>query len=161
MGSYTAAAVTVSNSSAAGSSDNTSGTVLAERLTGLGFEVTHAVVVPDGVESVSEALLNLIGTVDLIITTGGTGLSPTDLTPEGTAKVIDRPVPGLSEAMRSDTFGTIPFGMLSRGISGIAGPTLIVNLPGSPKAVAEGIDVIGEVLNHAVSLAVGDFGRHE
>jgi molybdenum cofactor synthesis domain-containing protein len=158
---YTAASVTVSNSAAAGTSDNTSGVVLAERLKELGFAVTHEVVVPDGIESVAGALRDLVASVDLIITTGGTGLSPTDLTPEGTAKVIDRPVPGLSEAVRADTFGKIPFGMLSRGISGISGRTLIVNLPGSPKAVAEGMAVIGEVLNHAVALAVGDFGRHD
>ena len=161
MSDYTAAAVTVSNSVAAGSAENTSGAILAAGLEAIGFTVTHQVVVPDGIDSVADALRGLVGEVELIVTTGGTGVAPTDLTPEGTATVIDRAVPGLSEAMRADTFGKVPFGMLSRGISGLAGNTLIVNLPGSPKAVEEGLDVIGEVLGHAVALAVGDFGRHD
>jgi molybdenum cofactor synthesis domain-containing protein len=118
-------------------------------------------VVPDGVESVSAALRSLSPQVDLIVTTGGTGLSPTDLTPEGTASVVHRAVPGIAEALRHATFGKVPFGMLSRGIAGVADRCLIINLPGSPKAVAEGFDVLDEVLNHAVEIASGDFGRHD
>ena len=151
----------MSNSASAGKSDDRSGSILQERLEQLGFEVTERAVVPDGIESVAEVLRELSGRVDLIITTGGTGLSPSDLTPEGTMLVIDRAVPGISEAMRADTFGKIPFGMLSRGISGVVGGCLIINLPGSPKAVAEGLDVIGGVLEHAVALATGNFGRHD
>jgi len=158
---FRAAVVTVSNSVAAGSSDDRSGSILEERLTDLGFDVVARVVIPDGVTSVEMALSELVPDHDLIITTGGTGLSPTDLTPEGTLRVIDRMVPGIAEAMRSATFGRIPFGMLSRGVSGVAGSCLIINLPGSPKAVAEGLDVIGEALEHAVALATGNFGRHD
>ena len=161
VNSYRAAAVTVSNSASAGRSDDRSGSILQERLEQLGFQVTDRAVVPDGVEPVAEVLRELSGRVDLIVTTGGTGLSLTDLTPEGTMLVIDRFAPGISEAMRADTFGKIPFGMLSRGVSGVAGSCLIVNLPGSPKAVAEGLDVIGGVLEHAVALATGNFGRHD
>lgn len=161
MSSYRAAAVTVSNSAAAGKTDDRSGLILQERLEQLGFDVTERAVVPDGVESVAEVLRELSGRVDLIVTSGGTGLSPTDLTPEGTMLVIDRIVPGIPEAMRAATFGKIPFGMLSRGVSGVVGSCLIVNLPGSPKAVAEGFDAIGDVLDHAVALATGSFGRHD
>lgn len=161
MSGYRAAVVTVSNSVAAGSADDRSGSILEERLTGLGFEVVSRTVIPDGVTSVEMTLSGLVPEHDLIITTGGTGLSPTDLTPEGTLRVIDRMVPGMAEAMRSATFGRIPFGMLSRGVSGVAGSCLIINLPGSPKAVAEGLDVIGEALEHAVAIATGNFGRHD
>jgi molybdopterin adenylyltransferase len=118
-------------------------------------------VVPDGVDSVAGVLSRLADVVSLIVTTGGTGLGPRDLTPEGTRQVLDREVPGISEALRADTFGRIPFGMLSRGVSGIKGQCLIVNMPGSPKAVAEGFDVVGPVLAHAVDLASGNFGRHD
>jgi molybdenum cofactor synthesis domain-containing protein len=125
-----------------------------------GFSIVEVVVVPDGVESVRSVLGRLIGEVDLVVTTGGTGLGPRDLTPEATAAVIEREVPGLSEAMRAATFDTVPFGKLSRGISGVAGHCLIVNLPGSPKAVEEGLGIIGDVLGHAVDVASGRFGRH-
>lgn len=158
--SHSAAVVTVSDSTAAGHSEDASGPVAVETLRSLGFVVASTSVVPDGVESVSTELVRLAGTVSLIVTTGGTGLSPRDLTPEGTRAILDREVPGLSEAMRADTFGKIPFGMLSRGVSGVRGKCVIVNLPGNPKAVAEGLSVIGPVLSHAVEIAAGDFGRH-
>jgi molybdenum cofactor synthesis domain-containing protein len=158
--SRTAAVVTVSNSVAAGTAEDRSGPRAAEIVAESGFDVTSVVVVPDGVEPLRELLEGLAHDVDLIVTTGGTGLSPTDLTPEATALVIDRPVPGLAEAMRAATFGSIPFGKLSRGISGIAGTCLIVNLPGSPSAVVEGLVVIGDVLAHASDIATGRFGRH-
>ena len=161
VSSHKVAVVTVSNSASAGTADDTSGQIAAERLTSLGFEVVDRLVIPDGVDSVADTLRSLVGTVDLIVTTGGTGLSPTDQTPEGTRKVMDRDVPGLSEAMRADTFGKIPFGKLSRGVSGMAGRCLIVNLPGSPKAVGEGLDVIGDVLEHAIAIATEEFGRHD
>jgi molybdenum cofactor synthesis domain-containing protein len=125
-----------------------------------GFTIVEVLVVPDGVESVRSVLVRLVEEVDLVVTTGGTGLGPRDLTPEATRSVIDRDVPGLSEAMRAATFGVVPFGKLSRGVSGVAGRCLIVNLPGSPKAVEEGLGVIGDVLGHAVDVATGSFGRH-
>lgn len=160
MADHTAAVVTVSDSTAQGRSEDASGPVAAAALKTLGFTVETLSVIPDGIESVSTELVRLAGTVSLIVTTGGTGLSPRDLTPEGTRAVLEREIPGMSEAMRTDTFGKVPFGMLSRGVSGLRGGCVIVNLPGSPKAVAEGLSVIGPVLAHAVDIASGEFGRH-
>ncbi len=160
MSDLNAAVVTVSDSIAAGTNVDRSGEVIAAVLETLGFSIVSTSVVPDGIDTVADELTRLADDVDLIVTTGGTGLSPRDLTPEGTIRVIDREIPGLSEAMRADTFGKVPFGMLSRGVSGLVGTCVIVNLPGSPKAVAEGLDVIGPVLVHAVEIASGDFGDH-
>ena len=160
MSDLSAAVVTVSDSVAAGTNVDRSGEVVAAVLETLGFSIVSTSVVPDGIDTVADELTRLADDVDLVVTTGGTGLSPRDLTPEGTIRVIDREIPGLSEAMRADTFGKVPFGMLSRGVSGLAGSCVIVNLPGSPQAVAEGLDVIGPVLVHAVEIASGDFGDH-
>lgn len=156
----TVAVVTVSDSVAAGTGDDASGPAAHAALSRLGFDVVETLVVEDGIDSVADVLIDLAGRVDLIVTTGGTGLAPRDLTPEATRSIIDREVPGLSEAMRSATFGRFPHGMLSRGVSGLLGACLIVNLPGSPKAVSEGLDVIGPALAHAVDVARGDHGRH-
>lgn len=160
VGDHTAAVVTVSDSVAAGESEDVSGRVAVDALESLGFSVESVSVIPDGVATVSAELVRLADGVSLIVTTGGTGLSPRDLTPEGTRAVLEREIPGLSEAMRADTFGKVPFGMLSRGVSGLRGACVIVNLPGSPKAVGEGLAVIGPVLTHAVDIASGGFGRH-
>jgi molybdenum cofactor synthesis domain-containing protein len=156
-----AAVVTVSDGVASGTREDTSGSVAVAALEDLGFTVSESVVIPDGVDSVADVLERLADLVSLVVTTGGTGLGPRDLTPEGTRSVIDREVQGLSEAMRADTFGKVPFGMLSRGVSGVRGDCLIINMPGSPKAVAEGFGVVGPVLVHAVDLATGNFGRHD
>ncbi|MFO7699288.1 MAG: MogA/MoaB family molybdenum cofactor biosynthesis protein [Acidimicrobiia bacterium] len=156
-----AAVITVSDSVSAGTVEDVSGPVIVDALTALGFRVTDTSVVPDGIEPLANEIRVLAATADLIVTTGGTGLSRRDLTPEATASVIDRPVPGLSEAMRSATFGVIPHGMLSRGIAGIVGTCLVVNLPGSVRAVREGLDVIGPALRHGVEIASGHHGRHD
>lgn len=161
MPDRTAAVITVSDSVAAGTADDRSGPLVAKLLTGIGFDVTEVAVVADGVQAVAEALTSLAGFVDLVVTTGGTGLGPRDLTPEATRSVIDREVPGLSEAMRSATFGVVPHGMLSRGMAGLIGRCLVVNLPGSVKAVEEGLEVIGPTLPHAVDVASGFQGRHD
>ena len=155
-----AVVVTVSDSVAAGAADDTSGPAAASILERHGFAVGDVVVVSDGIESVAAVLRQEAVGASLIVTTGGTGLSPRDLTPEATAAVIDRPVPGLSEAMRAATFDTVPFGKLSRGIAGLYGSCLIVNLPGSRTAVEEGLEVIGPVLLHAVDIASGNHGDH-
>jgi molybdopterin adenylyltransferase len=156
-----AAVVTISDSVAAGTSADASGPAAVRELSALDFDVVEQVTVEDGVESVSGVLVQLCEHVDLVVTTGGTGLGPRDLTPEATRAVIDREIPGISEAMRSATFGRIPFGMLSRGVAGTIGGSVVVNLPGSPKAVVEGLTVIGEALTHAVDVASGNFGRHD
>lgn len=161
MAEPTAAVVTVSDSVAAGTAEDRSGPVAAQALEALGFDVIGITIVPDGVDSVAGALRSLAETVDLVVTTGGTGLAARDLTPEATRAVIDREVPGLSEAMRSATFGVVPHGMLSRGVSGLVGTCLVVNLPGSVRAVIEGLEVIGPALPHAVAVASGIIGRHE
>ena len=147
-----AAVVTVSDRVSAGSAEDRSGPAAAAALTALGFEVLETRVVPDGVDSVAGALASLIDAVGLIVTSGGTGFSSRDLTPEATTTVIERTAPGLAEAMRAATFGVNPHGMLSRSVAGIAGATLIVNLPGSVAGVVESLDVIGPALRHGVGL---------
>jgi len=155
-----AVVVTVSDRVAAGVAEDRSGPAAAIRLADHGFADVEVRVVPDGVESVRVILEELVEDHDLVVTTGGTGFSPRDLTPEATRLVIDREAPGLAEAIRADTFGKFPHGMLSRGVSGIAGSTLIVNLPGSVKAVEESIDVIGPALSHAIELLIEGQSDH-
>jgi molybdenum cofactor synthesis domain-containing protein len=147
--------ITVSDRVSAGQAEDASGPAAAEALGALGFEPTVEVV-PDGVESVERALRGGVASgVPLIVTTGGTGMAPRDLTPEATRRVIEREAPGLAEAMRAATFGTNPHGMLSRGVCGVVGATLVINLPGSTAGVRESLSVVGPALGHAVSLLRG------
>jgi len=155
-----AAVITVSDRVSRGEAEDLSGPLLAELLTELGFDVVPIVVTPDGELAVQGALVALIDEVDLIATTGGTGFAPRDLTPEATRLVIERPAPGLAEAMRAATFGVNPHGMLSRGVAGIAGRTLILNLPGSPKGVRESLSVVGPALRHGVELLIAAESDH-
>lgn len=152
MGAMRALVVTVSDRVSRGEAEDRSGPAAVAALEALGF-VCDLSVVADGVESVARALrAGIRDDYDLIITTGGTGFTPRDLTPEATASVVERSVPGLPEAMRAATFGANPHGMLSRGRAGITDRTLIVNLPGSVGGVTEGLAVIGGALPHAVAL---------
>lgn len=152
MGTLKARVITVSDRVSRGEAEDRSGPAAVQALSGLGFSV-DLVVVADGVESVEGALQEAVAMgLGLVVTTGGTGMAPRDLTPEATRRVIEREAPGLAEAMRAATFGSNPHGMLSRGVSGIVGGTLIINLPGSVAGATESLDVVGPALVHAVEL---------
>ncbi|MEA2000778.1 MAG: MogA/MoaB family molybdenum cofactor biosynthesis protein [Actinomycetota bacterium] len=155
-----AVVLTVSDRVSRGEAEDRSGPAAAAKLAEFGFRDAGVHVVEDGVESVRSILTELARDHRLIVTTGGTGFSPRDLTPEATRLVIERDAPGLAEAMRAATFGRMPHGMLSRGVAGIVGSTLIVNLPGSAKAVEESLDVIGPALQHGTELLIGGQTDH-
>jgi molybdopterin adenylyltransferase len=151
-----AAVVTVSDSRHA--ANDLSGKRLTELLLAIDAEITETILVTDELEHLRNTLYNLTerSDINLIITTGGTGFAPRDNTPEATRGVIEREAPGLAEAMRRETAGKTPMSMLSRGICGIRGTTLIINLPGSPKGVEECFEVISPVLQHAIDLIQGN-----
>ncbi|MBG0814911.1 molybdenum cofactor biosynthesis protein B [Planomonospora sp. ID82291] len=152
--------ITASNRAAAGVYEDSSGRLLAELLAAAGCEVDGPVVVPDGAP-VEEALRSgVAGGYDVIVTTGGTGLTPADLTPEMTARVLDREIPGIAEAIRQANREKVPASILSRGLAGQAGSTLVVNLPGSSGGVRDGMAVLAPVLRHAVDqIRGGDHPR--
>lgn len=142
--------VTVSNRASAGVYADRGGPILVDGLKGLGFTVDGPQVVRDG-EPVAEALVAAVTAgYDVVLTTGGTGLTPLDLTPEMTSRVITREVPGIAEAIRMRSMDKVPASVLSRGLAGLAGRTLVVNLPGSPGGCKDGMAVLGPVLRHAV-----------
>ncbi len=150
----TVAVITLSDKGAAGRRSDESGPLIAEMLAGIA-QVRHYDILPDEQEQIKQKLLQYVGAVDLILTTGGTGLSPRDVTPEATQAVIQREVPGIAEAMRLEGLKKTNRSMLSRAVAGVRGQTLIVNLPGSPKAVRENLAVILDVLPHAVEKIKG------
>ena len=147
--------LTVSDGVIAGTREDRSGEVLESRLSDAGFEIAGRDVVPDELTEIADALRRLTGTADLVLTTGGTGFAPRDVTPEATDAVIERPTPGLDEHMRAVSTAISPHGMLSRGRSGIRGSALIVNLPGSPRACGELFDAIAPALDHGLRLLLG------
>lgn len=153
-GDRRAAVVTVSDGVSAGVREDASGSALAEGLAAAGWEVVVRVVVPDEVDAVAKALVELTDERDvaLVLTTGGTGVAPRDVTPDATARVTEREIPGIAEALRAGALATTPHGMLSRAIAGVRGRSLIVNLPGSPRGATEGLAVLEPVLEHAVAL---------
>ena len=148
--------VTVSDSR--NENNDASGDALIQLLSGIGAEIIEKSIVSDNFEDLRQTLYSLTEREDtnLIVTTGGTGFSRRDNTPEATRSVIDREAPGLAEAMRSETLKKTPTAMLSRGVCGIRGSTLIINLPGSPQAVSECFEVIKPVLQHAINLIAGN-----
>jgi molybdenum cofactor synthesis domain-containing protein len=146
--------VTVSDGVVAGSRTDSSGEALAERLAAAGWDVVDRVQIADGVESVRDTLVALAdGFCGLIVTTGGTGFGPRDLTPEGTAEAVERQAPGLAEAMR--TCNPAGLGRLSRAIAGTRGEALVLNTPGSTKGAVETVEAVLDVLPHAVDLLAG------
>ena len=152
-----AAVVTVSDKGHAGIREDASGPVLRDLLVQLGAEVAPIQIVPDEQDQIETLLIGLAdgGEVDLVLTTGGTGLAPRDRTPEATRAVVDRLAPGFGEAMRAASMAITPRAMLSRAIAGVRGRTLIINMPGSPKACREHFAVIAPALEHAVETLVG------
>ena len=148
--------VTVSDRSHAGIRADRSGPLLSELLGGLGFIVDTVVVVPDEVDAVADALRDAVsGGIDLVVTTGGTGFAPRDVTPEATRRVVDRDAPGLVEMLRSADRERVPTSILSRGVAGIAGGSVIVNLPGSTGGVRDGVAVLAPVIGHAIDQVRG------
>jgi molybdenum cofactor synthesis domain-containing protein len=155
-----AAVLTVSTSVSARQAEDRSGPVLAARAEGAGCQVVAMEVVPDDFSLIEDRLNHYVDDgVDFIFTTGGTGLTPDDITPEATRAVVQRIAPGIVEAMRAASAQHTPMGILSRAVAGISGRTLIVNFPGSPKAVEECFGVLEPVLEHAVRTMHGD-SRH-
>jgi molybdopterin adenylyltransferase len=157
-----AAILTVSTSVAAGRTEDTSGRELAELAAAAGADVVASEVVSDDRAAIEEALRRFSAPdaeISLVFTTGGTGLTHDDVTPEATRAVIDRDAPGFAEAMRAESLRHTPLGILTRGVSGIAGRTLIINFPGNPKAIRELFPVIVPTLEHAVATLQREGGR--
>ncbi|MBU6422734.1 MAG: MogA/MoaB family molybdenum cofactor biosynthesis protein [Chloroflexota bacterium] len=155
-----AAVITASTKGARGQRPDESGPAMREVLESAGIAVVSSALVPDDADKIALAIREAIVLgANVVLTTGGTGLSPNDVTPEATRRVIDREVPGIAEALRATSLAKTAHGMLSRGIAGAAGATLVVNLPGSPRAVRESLDVLLPVLPHAVELLAGESGE--
>jgi molybdenum cofactor biosynthesis protein B len=146
-----AAVVTVSDRSHGGFRHDSSGPLLASLLTELGFAVSDVVVVPDEAGAIAEAVRSAAAGHDLVVTTGGTGLGPRDVTPEAVTPLLERPVPGLAEALRLENRDTVPTTILSRAVAGTIGATLVVTLPGSTGGVRDGVTVLAPVVGHAVA----------
>ena len=153
-----AAVLTISDRGSLGLRDDTSGAAIVTYLEEMGAEISGGEIVPDEADHIASRLVHFADRTqaNLILTTGGTGLSPRDVTPEATKSVIDREIPGFTEAMRSESLKKTPHAMISRAVAGMRGTTIIINLPGSPRAVVECLEVISPALPHAVKKAGGD-----
>ncbi len=157
MSKINAVVITASDACASGEREDTSGNTLVQLLTDLGAEIVATKILSDDLDPLTQSLIDFADRddVNLVITTGGTGLGPRDNTPEATQRVIERAAPGIAEAIRAESLKVTPMAMISRGVCGVRSGTLIVNLPGSPKAVKESFAVIAPVLSHSMDLLAG------
>ena len=158
-----ASVVTVSDKGYSGEREDTSGPLLADLLRQMQADVVRQMIVPDEQGEIAAALTELADDeqVDLIVTTGGTGPAPRDVTPEATRTVIERDMPGLAEVLRSEGYRKTPLAVISRGLTGIRGRTLVINLPGSPKAVREAMEILAPILPHAIQMLRGVDTEHD
>jgi molybdopterin adenylyltransferase len=154
-----AAVLTVSDGVSSGEREDGSGDLLAGLLTEDGYEVERRIV-PDDREAIAAALRELVAAANVVLTTGGTGLGPRDVTPEATTDVLERSAPGIAEALRADSIAKTPHGLLSRGVAGTVGAALVVNLPGSPGGSRDGYEVLRPALQHALGLLTSQATAH-
>lgn len=150
--------ITVSDKGSQGKREDLSGPAIAEMLAGAAIVIKHTIIIPDEKDEIKKAIIDYadVRNLDLILTTGGTGVSPRDLTPDATLEVIDKQIPGMAEAMRRQSMLITPHAMISRAVAGIRGKSLIINLPGSPKSVRENLAVVLPALKHAIEKIKGD-----